>query len=169
MSFEQEIKCHLSDAGIAFEDHTSAVDLPDFKITKEDCPIIHLEVKEKKSPYNIKNWPIFESMGIDEKYSFIEDELSVRRLCYHGPHSFLLVKDVASSGFLYVWSLIGLFCIPKKRTNRKVGDTLKGKWLMDFRWGRELRGLEPLIPLLFSVCDKIDYVCDQLVQHIYLP
>lgn len=146
MSLEKKLVGYLKQKEVKFVDNTNSKSLPDFFIDCKSGTRVSLELKEKKKSYSLKNWPKFKPMGIEEEFAFIEDELSIRRLCYYGPHSFLLVYDQASSKSFYLFDLLDLFCVPKARTNRKVQSGLKGKWLLDLRWGVKLDSIDDLIP-----------------------
>ena len=163
MSLEQNLISHFKQKGVNFVDNTKSMYLPDFFIESKSGDKVSLELKEKKKSYSLKNWPKFKLMKIEEKFAFIEDELSIRRLCFHGPHSFLLIYDKASTNSFYLFGLLDLFCIPKARTNRQVRSSLKGKWLLDLRWGVALKNIDDLLPSLSTkfYTQKSAYGCDE--------
>lgn len=140
-----------------YADETQSTNKPDFII---NCGArkIAIELKEKKKPYNLRNWPAFSSLGVtDERHAFIEDELSVRRLIYFAPYSHLIVKDIARNA-LYSMSLLDLFCMPHVRVNRPVYESgnFKGKWLLDLRNARRIDDPRLMLASIIEEVEQLD-------------
>ena len=129
--FEQEVKSFLTSQKISFVDGTTSKTALDFFLPSQR---IYFDAKEKAQPISMKNWT--EARTTQENL-FIMDDLAARKLLRHAPLSFCLIKDSSNFPVLYyIYSIVDLFCIPKKRVKRpieKLVKTFKGKWLLDLR------------------------------------
>ena len=129
--FEQEVKAHLTSQKIPFEDGTKSKSALDFYLPGKR---IYFDAKEKVQPFSMKNWS--EAATTQESF-FIIDDLAARKLLRHAPLSFCLIKDSSvSPAMYYIYSIVDLLCIPKKRVKRPIErsvKTFKGKWLLDLR------------------------------------
>lgn len=125
-SLEQEVKDVLKSNGATFEDFCKTYNMPDFYV-KLKPGYFYLEVKEKRQKYRTDLWPI----DFPEKYSFILDELSGRKLATVVGASGLLVRD--NNGNYHFTDTFGLLLMPKNRCKRQLQGVLKGKWVLDLR------------------------------------
>lgn len=129
--FEQEIKTYLRTHGIVFTDGTTSHSMIDYVLPQLN---IALDAKEKTQPFTLRNWG---HIPIQQEHLCIVDDLAVRKLLLHAPLSFFIIKDSALEPIMYyVYSIVDLLCIPKRRINRPIERsvrTLKGKWLLDLR------------------------------------
>lgn len=128
---ETEIKTYLQKKQIRFTDSTASHSEIDFLLPELR---IALDAKEKTQPFAMKNWG---NVPILQENLFIIDDLAARKLLLHAPLSFVLIKDSSSDHAAYfVYSIVDLLCIPKRRVNRpieRIVKALKGKWLLDLR------------------------------------
>lgn len=166
MSFENDFKEFLG--GLAeggqldgYEDFTDSMTRPDFKIKCKDGLTLWAECKEKRKPYKIENWPDFERLEISESEAFIEDELSLRRLVYLGPYSFLLIKDCSLRDEItfYIFDILDIMCVPKIRNNRQMEGGLKGKWLLNLRWASKCEDIDSMWRLMCDKSKGLEYQC----------
>ncbi|MEK7251528.1 MAG: hypothetical protein AAB209_14015 [Bacteroidota bacterium] len=129
--FEQEVKSFLAAQKIPFEDGTKSTTALDFYLPRSK---VYFDAKEKSQPFSMKNWS--EATTAQENL-FIIDDLAARKLLLHAPLSFCLIKDSSISPTMYyIYSIIDLLCIPKKRVKRPIEKSVrafKGKWLLDLR------------------------------------
>lgn len=129
--FEQEVKSFLISLNIPFEDGTKSKTALDFFLPRHK---IYFDAKEKSQPFSMKNWS--EAPAAQENL-FIIDDLAARKLLRHAPLSFCLIKDSSiSQSMYYIYSIVDLLCVPKKRVKRPIEKsvkTFKGKWLLDLR------------------------------------
>lgn len=139
-----------------YSEFTERRDRPDFKVSLRGAPPIWVELKEKKQPYNIDNWPIVRESGIPERHAFIEDELSVRRLMSYGMYSFLVVKDRPHDHHI-VYDFHDLLHMPRIRVNRDNGDHKKGKWIMSYSWGVGFPRIKQTISYLTTSLARIEW------------
>lgn len=129
--FEHDVKAYLKASGEPFVDHTTSHTMLDFHLPARN---IHIDVKEKCQKFSMSNWR--EATTRQEDF-FIIDDLAVRRLLFHAPNSFSIIRD--SSGCpptYYVYSIVDFLCMPRKRCRRTISrtvTTVKGKWLVDLR------------------------------------
>lgn len=121
----------------------------DFKAWFEGRPACHLEIKEKKQPYNTKNWPKIKKSGIPEEDAFIVDEVSLRRLLSHGMYSWILARD-RPGGRLITFNFHDLIHMPRYRVDRKNRSHHKGKWVLSFQWGDIHRSLHKALSTIYS-------------------
>jgi hypothetical protein len=98
-------------------------------------PGYFVEVKEKKQPLT-ERWLV---PGLDERDTFIMDELSVRRACRHWPHAFFVVRDRPGQR-LFLVSVAEMVCVERTRVNRGG----KGKWILDLTHFTQLGSLADL-------------------------
>jgi hypothetical protein len=159
MMFEDEMYKALEEfvidnPGMDFYRNTRSVSLPDFKISG---PLFQamIEVKEKNGPYSGKNWGISQRQ---EQAVFILDELTVRKLIYHSPGAFLVIKDNTVHGKpYYLYSVTDLACMPKKRFNRPMQNgLLKGKWMIQWAHGMRLDNLRDVLNRIEHECMHMD-------------
>lgn len=129
--FEKEVKALLNDRNIRFKDGTRSTSELDFFLPDYH---IHFDAKEKAQPFSMNNWA---EARMPQEFLFIIDDLAARKLLQHAPLSFCLIKDSSiSPPMLYIYSIVDLLCIPKKRVKRPIERTVKafkGKWLIDLR------------------------------------
>jgi hypothetical protein len=128
---EQEIKTFLTSLRISFEDGTRSNTALDFHLPRHK---IFFDAKEKAQAFSMKNW---NEAPTSQEYFFIMDDLAARRLLLHAPRSFVLIKDSSIvSPMYYIYSVVDLLLIPKRRVRRPIEKrvkTFKGKWLVDLR------------------------------------
>ena len=145
MNFEQELKAFLSARDVRFVDRTGSHSDLDFTLTDAD---VHFDAKEKKQRFAMRHWT---EANIPEKYFFILDDLSARKILLRSPRSFLLIRDSSRGAHYYVFSIVDLLCIPKKRVRRILeGNTtsFKGKWLIDLRHGKAFDELDAAVKFM---------------------
>jgi hypothetical protein len=138
---EVELQDYLAGQGLRHKDNTGQLLLPDFfvwLIVEGQERRIALEAKEKKQRYRPR-W-VELAGGIPEPDLLVLDELSARKMLAYSPLAFLLFKDRLCQETPYiVYSMLDLFCLPKRRVNRAIAKTItrfKGKWLLSRRDGR---------------------------------
>lgn len=129
--FEQEVKTYLESHKIPYEDGTRSKTSLDFFLPRQR---IYCDVKEKSQPFSMRNWS---KAAVAQENLFIIDDLAARKLLHHAPLSFCLIKDSSiSPTMFYIYSIVDLLCIPKKRVKRPIERSVKaykGKWLLDLR------------------------------------
>lgn len=158
-SVEQEIKAYLDRARLRFTDHTASFKKPDFTLYLPDGALFFLEVKEKRQPYNMRNWPPF----APESDLFILDDLTVRKCLGYAPRAGVLVRD--NGRRLYVFfSVIDLALMPRLRVNRSIQRKTqdeKGKWLINLQNGAQAATLEHILHhILQYIADLPAILCD---------
>lgn len=140
-SFEQEVKDFFTRGKIRYFDYSQDYDRLDFKFTlPKTNEYFYLDVKEKRQKYNMNNW----DTDIPEQHLFIVDDLAARKLLYVAPNSALLIRDNLRQKY-FLFLVIDLFLINKKRINRKINKNepmAKGKWLLDLRKGVEVNNID---------------------------
>ena len=129
---EQEIKSYLTLHNEPFSDFSGSHTALDFFLSGHN---IHIDAKEKRQRFSMKNW---KEARMPQEHMFIIDDLSVRKLLLHAPHSFTLIRDSSVSPATYfVYSIVDFLCIPKVRCRRPIRRrttvALKGKWIIDLR------------------------------------
>lgn len=128
---EQEIKSYLTLHNEPFSDLSASHTALDFYLSRHN---IHIDAKEKRQRFSMKNW---KEARIPQEQLFIIDDLAVRKLLLHAPHSFTVIKDSSVSPAMYfVYSIVDFLCIPKVRCRRPIRRTIvafKGKWIIDLR------------------------------------
>jgi hypothetical protein len=129
--FEQEVKAHLQARTIPFDDGTASKTTVDFHLPRYR---IFFDAKEKTQPFSLKNW---KESTTTEEHLFIIDDLAARKLLFHAPLAFCLIKNSSMSPpMFHIFSVVDLLCVPKKRVRRPIEKsvkTFKGKWLLDLR------------------------------------
>lgn len=139
-SVEQEVKRFLGRSRLRFIDHTSSFKKPDFTLYLSGDTPFFLEVKEKRQPYNTRNWPSF----APETDLFILDDLTVRKCLGYAPRAGVLVRDNRQRQYIF-FSVIDLALMPKLRVNRSIernAQDLKGKWLINLQNGARAATLD---------------------------
>ena len=153
--FELEIKHFLAQHNIRFVDGTSSLEELDFALQEYN---VHFDVKEKKQHFNMSNWG---GTNIPEEHFFILDDLAARKILLKAPRSFVLIRDSVRAPVYYVYSIVDLLCIPKKRVRRaleKNTHTFKGKWFIDFRHAVQFDSLEQSIKYMVTYHQKFDEI-----------
>jgi len=144
ISFEQEIKKYFAKQGIKFDDASASYKRLDFTIyDKHDQPSFHLDVKEKRQKYNLKNWPEF----APEPDLFVLDDLTVRKCLAHAPQSGILIRDNLREKYIF-FSVVDLALMPRLRVNRPINRNqpdVKGKWLINLKNGKSASSLDKAI------------------------
>jgi hypothetical protein len=146
-SFEHEIKNFFTKYNLRFIDGTNSLDELDFALPDFN---IHFDVKEKKQHFTMSNW---KEANIPEEHFFILDDLAARKVLLKAPHSFVLIRDSVKTPVFYVYSIVDLLCIPKKRVRRaleKNTRSFKGKWLLDFRHAEKFETLEQAVKYMVN-------------------
>jgi hypothetical protein len=155
LSFQQEFQNFLLKHKIAFQSNTESFNELDFDIfsSVHQCTF-RVELKEKRQKYVAKDWSLTDEA---ERFIFIVDDLSIRKILKHAPLSGLLIRDITTNRF-HFYSVVDLMLIPKKRMNRNISKTtlsLKGKWLINL-------GDSYTTPNLKNIIDHIsDYIENQ--------
>ena len=149
-SFEQEFREYLlRNPWMAFVDNTGSMSDLDFTLVGKRSTF-HVEIKEKRQPIRTDYWG---NLDIPERYQFILDDLSARKVLGRSPNSGLLVR--AESTYI-LFTVLDLFSMPKVRFNRTLrpGKTeqIKGKWVIDLRSG--------------TVCPNLDCVLLAIGEYI---
>lgn len=128
---EEDIRTFLKARGEPFTDCTSSQSELDFHLTRKG---IFFDTKEKCQKFSTSNWP---EATMPQENLFIIDDLAVRKLLLHAPSSFVLIRDSSVDPPMhYVYSIVDLLCMPKKRCRRIIRKTVtatKGKWITDLR------------------------------------
>ncbi len=146
-SFEQEIKDFFTKYNLRFIDGTNSLEELDFALPEFN---IHFDVKEKKQRFTMSNWG---ESNIPEEHFFILDDLAARKVLLKAPQSFVLIRDSVKSPVYYIYSIVDLLCIPKKRVRRaleKKTHSFKGKWLIDFRHAAKFETLEHAVKYMVN-------------------
>jgi hypothetical protein len=129
--FEQDVKAFLRDKQITFHDGTKSTSALDFFLPRYN---IHFDVKEKTQAFSLKNWSEATAPQAD---LFIMDDLAARKLLRCAPLSFCIIRDSSNPPVMYyVYSVVDLMCVPKKRVRRPIArsvKTFKGKWMLNLR------------------------------------
>lgn len=132
-SAEADVRAYLTGQKIPFTDNTDSYTELDFTLLKEDAPVFHLEIKEKRQTYRTDRWPDF----APEPDLCILDDLTVRKCLGFAPASGILVRDNVRSLWAF-FPVIDLALMPKLRVNRAIHNRsadVKGKWLLNFSNG----------------------------------
>lgn len=130
-SFESIMKFILDTEKYEYIDHSNSYTKMDFMISLKNGYPLSLEVKEKRQPIKMANWPVPE--GIEDHNVFILDDLTARKMLLESPFSALAVQDRVLERY-FVADVLDLWSMPRVRVNRKIADgKLKGKWILDFR------------------------------------
>jgi hypothetical protein len=140
LSVEQEVKRFLSGERLRFDDNTASYHQPDFTVYFSGDLIFYLEVKEKRQPYNMRNWPAF----APEADLFILDDLTVRKCLAYSPGAGVLVRNNLQRSYRF-FSVVDLALMPKLRVNRAIEretQDVKGKWLINLQNGWEANTIE---------------------------
>jgi len=144
ISFEQEIKKFFAQKAIKFSDASSSYDQLDFTIyDRQEQPSFHVDVKEKRQKYNLKNWPQF----APEADLFVLDDLTVRKCLAHAPQSGILIRDNLREKYIF-FSVVDLALMPRLRVNRPINRNqpdVKGKWLINLQNGKSTSSLDKAI------------------------
>ena len=144
ISFEQEIKKFFAQKAIKFSDASSSYEQLDFTIyDRQEQPSFHVDVKEKRQKYNLKNWPQF----APEADLFVLDDLTVRKCLAHAPQSGILIRDNLREKYVF-FSVVDLALMPRLRVNRPINRNqadVKGKWLINLRNGKSSSSLDKAI------------------------
>ncbi len=151
--FEQDVKRYLTSQNEPFTDGTLSHTSLDFHLTRRN---IHIDTKEKRQKFSLTNW---KETPMPQEHLFIIDDLAVRKLLLHAPNSFSMIRDSSLSPPMhYVYSIVDLLCMPKKRCRRAISkavSTFKGKWLVDLRDAAAFETLE----------DAMEYVLQYPKKH----
>lgn len=127
----------------------------DFTFREHPDKPVHIEVKEKKSRYDTREWPLDD---MDEKDAFILDDLTVRKCLVRGPRCVILVWDHITKEY-FVFPIVDLALMPRKRVNRQIHRntlTLKGKWIIDFRNGQKCSNLDEVFKAIRAYVTALD-------------
>ncbi|HKZ20312.1 MAG TPA: hypothetical protein VJQ57_09395 [Acidimicrobiia bacterium] len=144
-AFEETVGTWLGDFKIA---QTASQDKLDYWV-----PGIFLDVKEKHGSIS-NRWPLME--GVDERDTFILDELSLRKALAHFPSAYFLLHDIPGGGRFFLARADEVACVERVRVNR-TGATghAKGKLLIPMTAFRQLESpAEELLPALLA--DQIE-------------
>jgi hypothetical protein len=140
LSVEQEVRYFLDRVRLRYNNQTDSFKRSDFSIWFAEKTVFFLEVKEKRQPYNMSNWPAF----APEPDLFILDDLTVRKALSVAPRAGILVRDNTQSRY-HFFSVVDLALMPRVRVNRQINrhsPELKGKWLINLRNGVTATTLE---------------------------
>lgn len=146
LSAEAEVRRYLTEHAIPFRDNTRSYAELDFTLLKDDAPVFHLEIKEKRQPYRADRWPAF----APEPDLCILDDLTVRKCLAFAPAAGILVRDNVRGRYVF-FPVIDLALMPKQRVNRPIHNRtadLKGKWLIHFDNGRAAPDLAAVFDLI---------------------
>jgi hypothetical protein len=131
---------------IPFRDNTRSFEELDFTLLKDDAPVFHLEIKEKRQPYRADRWPAF----APEPDLCILDDLTVRKCLAFAPAAGILMRDNVLGRYVF-FPVIDLALMPKQRVNRPIRNQtadVKGKWLIHFDNGRHAPDLAGAFDLI---------------------
>jgi hypothetical protein len=160
-SIEQELRQFLTRAGISFVDQTTSFKALDFTLLIEGKAAFYLEVKEKRQPYNMNNWPKF----APEVDLFILDDLTIRKCIGYAPRSGILVRDNMHHRY-YFFSVIDLALMPRMRLNRTIQrqvQEMKGKWLVNLQNSTSSDSLAKALVVIEEYVDELPLILDE--QH----
>lgn len=130
-SFESIMKALLDLRKYKYVDHSNSYTKMDFSISMKNGQTVALEVKEKRQPIKMANWPVPDR--IEDHNVFILDDLTARKMLLESPNSALAVQDRVL-GRYFVADVLDVWSMPRTRVNRKIADgKLKGKWILDLR------------------------------------
>ena len=157
VSFEQEMEDLLFRAqtkhGWAYYNNCDDSNQTDFAIQfGRQARWFHLELKEKRQPFNPINWP---EVPVPREHVFILDELTVRRLLGRAPFGGIALREIMT-GKYYFFPITRLILMPKVRMNRSMGERkiLKGKWILDLRNGHDVDTIKDLLRLIYQYAEK---------------
>jgi len=158
-SFEKEIKDYLAANNISYTDNTASMDDLDFVLNNHnEIADFFIDAKEKTQAYNTTNWNMISPT--DEQYSFIIDDLAARKLLKVAPHSGLFIRDNLNNKYYWL-SVLDLYLMPKVRARRAIQKTnliYKGKWIIDFRSGKECNNISELFDALNEYLDSFESI-----------
>ncbi len=150
------MKTYLASAKIPFEDATTSKTALDFHLTRNN---IYFDAKEKAQRFSAKNWG---EPATNEEHLCIIDDLAARKILYHAPLSFCLIKNSSVSPVLYhIFSIVDLFCAPKKRVRRPIEKSVKafkGKWILDLRNAASFDRLADAISYMLAYEKNFSYI-----------
>lgn len=160
--FEQEIKQFLASHRIPVEDGTRSNTALDFHLPRHN---ISFDAKEKAQPFSMKNWS---EAPMPQENLFIIDDLAARKLLRHAPLSFCLIKDSSIAPTMYyIYSVVDLLCVPKRRVKRPIERTVKafkGKWLLDLRDAAAFAGLADAIHYMLTYEKKFSLIFSEHID-----
>ena len=149
---EQEIKSYLTAQKEPFKDQTKSHSDVDFFLPRNG---VHLDAKEKRQRFDMRNW---KEAVMPQECLFIIDDLAIRKLLRHAPHSFCLIRDRSRMPLTYyVYSIVDFLCMPKKRCRRPIRRNMtayKGKWLLDLRDAAAFEKLEEAMNYVIGYKNK---------------
>jgi len=161
ISLEHEVREFLRNHKYRFTDNSESPIRPDFEVEfPGSSNLFYLELKEKRRPIRIKNWPMVE---IPEGDLVIVDELAARRLMRYAPNSGILFRDNISQRYIFM-DVIRLWLMPRRRVNRRVtddGSLLKGKWLLNTLDGVVTKSMATV----FHVIEEYSQGCEKVVEN----
>ncbi|MEO1258351.1 MAG: hypothetical protein AAFZ15_06125 [Bacteroidota bacterium] len=152
-SLKKEIINYLKLQDIPFKENLSSNKKLDLSVRIKNKWTFHLEAEEKKKTYDIKSWNLAKDQ---EPFTFIFDDLTARKILAYAPYSGMIVRDNLKNTF-YLFSILDLFLMPKKRINQPVfkeKKLLKGKWIIDFRNGTECKFYDDIFHHLEKYIDE---------------
>jgi hypothetical protein len=159
---EQEIKTFLTSQRISFEDGTRSNTALDFYLPRHK---IFFDAKEKAQPFSMKNWT---EAPTTQEHLFIIDDLAARKLLRHAPLSFCLIKDSSLSPTMYYsYSIVDLFCMPKRRVKRPIENIVKafkGKWLLDLRDAAAFADLPDAVQYMLTYENKFPLIFSEHID-----
>jgi hypothetical protein len=161
-SLEQEVKQCLSDNGVSFLDRSDSFKDPDFTILLNGSPYFHLEVKEKRQKYNMKNWPRY----IEEPDLFILDDLTVRKCLAYSPKSGIVIRDNLRELYSF-FSVVDLALMPRRRLNHRIELTIpawKGKWLINLNHGLNAGTIEEIFSGIRQYVETSDRILFETIE-----
>jgi hypothetical protein len=129
-------------------------------LSQQDAKVIFNKVKsgafleaKARGRYAINNWPMFAEMGISSGNAFIEDDLTIRRLEYHGDGLAKYLVVGTNDGRIVVYPAAVLNRLSLVRlANRPMKDSPlpKGKWLLSLKWGVEMTSMDDVVKLALA-------------------
>jgi len=161
ISLEQQVKQWLSNNDVPYFDNTGSPDMPDFTINFPGSAYdFMLEVKEKRQPVKISNWPRVDTRDED---ILILDELTARRLMQWSPSAGVLFRDNITKRFVFM-DVSRLWLMPRTRVNRRMSEDseiFKGKWMLNSVNGVVTKSLDVVMRAVREYGARCGWIADQ--------
>ncbi len=164
VSFESELKDFLKNNNIAFTDNCASYKHLDFTLNNFfNKRNVYIDVKEKRQKINTSNWPSVSDS--DEIFTFIMDDLAVRKIIAFAPYSGIIIRDNTTMNYYWL-SAMDMALMPRHRVNRPIEKNsfqYKGKWIIDLRNACLKTTLHEIVKSISFYCDNL---LDISTQHL---
>jgi len=164
---EAEVDDYLREQRVDFRNNTSSATKLDFTLYLHEGIRFYLEVKEKRQPTKMSQWP---DIGIEEKHLFILDDLSARKILRQSPNSGVFIRNNVL-GKYYFFDVVTLWSVPRVRVNRYLDrehTKAKGKWLLDLRNSHSGRNVGMLLPTIMRYLENQRYLFSDTACYEYI-